>query len=66
MSCEVIQELIDEVASRFTQFRKFAETTQFILHSDSTSLETPNLESLKRLDLEDMEKHLIDFQSNSI
>ena len=64
--CEVIQELINEFASRLTQFREFAETTQFILHPLSTSLETLNLESLKWLDLEDMETQLIDFQSNSI
>ena len=64
--CEVIQELIDEFASRFTQFREFAEAAQFILHLDSTSLETRNLESLKWLDLEDVEMQLIDFRSNSI
>ena len=64
--CAVIQELIDEFASRFTQFREFAETTQFILRPDLTSLETLNLESLKWLDLEDMEMQLIEFQSNSI
>ena len=64
--CEVNQELIYECASRFTQFREFAETIQFILHPDSTSLATPNLESLKWLDLEDMEMQLIDFQSNCI
>ena len=66
MFCEVIQELIDEFASRFTQFREFAETTQFILHPDSTSPETLNLESLKWLDLKDMKMQLIDFQFNSI
>ena len=66
MFCEVIQELIDEFASRFAQFREFAETTQIILHPESTSLEKLNLESLKWLDLKDMEMQLIDFQSNSI
>ena len=66
MFCEVIQELIKEFDSRFTQFRQFAETTQFILHPDSTSLETLNLESLKWLDLEDIEKQLINFLSSSI
>ena len=66
MFCEVIQELIKEFDSRFTQFRQFAKTTQFILHLDSTSLETLNLESLKWLDLEDIEMQLIDFQSSSI
>ena len=55
MFCEVIQELIKKFDSRFTQFRQFAETTQFILHPDSTSLEALNLESLKWLDLEDIE-----------
>ena len=64
--CEVIQELIDEFVCRFTQLRQFAETAQFILHPDSTSLKTLNFESLKRLDLEDMEMQLIDFQSSSI
>ena len=66
MFCEVIQELIDEFVSRFTQFRKFAKTMQFILHSDSASLEILNLKSLKWLDLENMEMQLIDFQSRSI
>ena len=66
MFCEVIPELIKEFDSRSTQFRQFAETTQFILHPDSTSLETLNLESLKWLDLEDIEMQLIDFQSSSI
>ena len=47
MFCEIIQELIKEFNSRFTQFRQFAETTQFVLHPDSTSLEALNLESLK-------------------
>ena len=36
------------------------------MHPDSTSLETLNLESLKWLDLEDIEMQLIDFQSSSI
>ena len=63
---ELIRELIDEFASRFTQFREFAETTQFTFCPDSTSLETLKLESLKWLDLKDMEMQLIDFQSNSM
>ena len=66
MFCEVIQELIKKFDSRFTRFRQFAETRQFILHPDSTSLETLNLESLKWLDLENIEMQLIDFQSSSI
>ena len=66
MFCEVIQELIKEFDSRFTQFRQFAETAQFILHPDSTSLETLNLENLKRLDLEDIEMQSNNFQSSSI
>ena len=61
MFYEVIQDLIDKFASRFTQFREFAETTQFILHPDSTSLEALNLESWKWLDLKDMKMQLIDF-----
>ena len=48
------------------KFREFAETTQFVLHPDPTSLETLNLKSLKWLDLKDMKMQLIDFQSNSI
>ena len=36
------------------------------MHPDSTSLETFNLETLKWLDLKDMEMQLIEFQSNSI
>ena len=64
--CEVIQGLIDKFASKFTQFWEFAETTQFILHPDSTSLETLNLESLKWLDVEDMEMQLIDFMESLI
>ena len=63
MFCEVIPELNKEFHSRSTQF---AETTQFILHPDSTSLETLNLESLKWVDLEDIEMQLIDFQSSFI
>ena len=66
MFCEVIQGLIKKFDSRFAQFRQFAETTQFILHPDSTSLKTLNLKSLKWLDLEDIEMQLIDFQSSSI
>ena len=66
MFCEIIQELIKEFNSRFTQFRQFSEITQFVLHPDSTSLEALNLESLKWLDLEDMEMQLVDFQYSSI
>lgn len=66
MFCEVIQELINEFVSRFAQFRQFAETTQFILHPDTTLLETLNLEILMWLNFEDLEMQLIDFQSSSI
>ena len=66
MCYEVIQELIKEFDSRFTHFRQFAKKKQFVLHPDSTLLETLNLESLKWLDLEDIEMQLIDFQSSSL
>ena len=60
--CLYVKELNFSLQGRNKLLRK----PQFILHPDSTSLETLNLESLKWLDLEDMEMQLIDFQSSSI
>lgn len=61
-----IQSIINEVSSRFTQFSLLAETSTFILHQGTISMDKLNLEIFEWLNLADMEMILIDFQSSSI
>ncbi|GBN88797.1 General transcription factor II-I repeat domain-containing protein 2B [Araneus ventricosus] len=61
----VIDSSINEFSARFSQFKELSETLKFIMYPDVTSFDKLNLSQFDRLEIEDFEMQLIDFQSNS-
>ena len=64
-SSVVIQSIINEFSSRFKQFRRFENTSKFILYPDTLSADDLNLEIFEWLNLVDIEMKFINFQSSS-
>lgn len=61
-----IDSSIKEFSARFSQFKELSETLKFIMYPDVTSFDKLNLSQFDRLEIEEFEMQLIDFQSSSI
>ncbi|GFW55176.1 general transcription factor II-I repeat domain-containing protein 2A [Trichonephila clavipes] len=62
----IIVSLIEEFSARFSQFMELLKTFKFIMYPDVISFDKRNLYQFDRLEIEEFEMQLIDFQSNSI
>ncbi|GFT46581.1 dimer_Tnp_hAT domain-containing protein [Trichonephila clavipes] len=62
----IMDSLIKEFSARFSQFKELSETFKFIMYPDVISFNKLNLSQFDRLEIEELEIQLIDFQSSSI
>ncbi|GFV11588.1 general transcription factor II-I repeat domain-containing protein 2A [Trichonephila clavipes] len=58
--------LIKEFSLRLSQFKELSKTFKFIMYPDVISFDKLNLSQFDWLEIEELEMHLIDFQSSSI
>lgn len=62
----VIPSLIQEFSTIFAEFKKFKETLNFILHSNTIVFEKFNLRVLEWLNFNDLEMELVESRSNTV
>ncbi|GFX44031.1 general transcription factor II-I repeat domain-containing protein 2A [Trichonephila clavipes] len=62
----IMDSLIKEFSARLSQFKELSETFKFIMYPDVISFDKLNLSHFDWLEIEELERQLIDFQSSSI
>ncbi|GFX54410.1 dimer_Tnp_hAT domain-containing protein [Trichonephila clavipes] len=62
----IMDSLIKEFSTRFSQFKELSETFKFIMYPDVILFDKLNLSQFDWLEIEELEMQLIDFQSSSI